>query len=541
MKHFILFLIFSFALSRIYSQTPIQQICAGYQHSYTIENPKPELTYIWGIYNNTGQINSVKPDNTQIEILWKNTIGTDSLWLVAIDNSCQSDTTKLIVKRLPVPTVEFEQTKVCYNEALPIKFEGNAPFSFEYSINGTIKTISEINQTLFYLNETAGNVVLKAIMDKNCTNSVASGTINAEIMQKVQNLSLKNEEINDTVCINTISSYEISNFNSNSNYFWGISSNSGTIFENNNTNININWNNSLVHGKVWVVEENQYQCKSDTLYIAVEKVELPNIQFIDSIFCFGEELKLETSANFPITINYTFQNKNYSENFFNNNIILSNKLSGIYTLIEITDRFCTNLVSSQNNKATIDIRLNDLSFENQIIDTVYLNEKVRYSILDKSENTNLFWNVWQAEILSENPSFSDSILIYWNKSGWQEVKVHEKTQNNCTGIEITQNIFVKNQTANDKYIELKIPNVFTPNDDGKNDYFTIEYNQKPENFMLTILNRWGKKVFETQNIDEKWNGELNGRKINEGIYYFEIQYKSQNKLENKKGFFHVYL
>jgi len=59
--------------------------------------------------------------------------------------------------------------------------------------------------------------------------------------------------------------------------------------------------------------------------------------------------------------------------------------------------------------------------------------------------------------------------------------------------------------------------------------------------MLTILNRWGKKVFETQNIDEKWNGELNGRKTNEGIYYFEIQYKSQNRLENKKGFFHIYL
>lgn len=50
-----------------------------------------------------------------------------------------------------------------------------------------------------------------------------------------------------------------------------------------------------------------------------------------------------------------------------------------------------------------------------------------------------------------------------------------------------------------------VPNTFTPNDDGKNDGFKAKgYNIVQ--FHMTIYDRWGHKVFETDNMDNAWDG-----------------------------------
>lgn len=51
--------------------------------------------------------------------------------------------------------------------------------------------------------------------------------------------------------------------------------------------------------------------------------------------------------------------------------------------------------------------------------------------------------------------------------------------------------------------ELEIYNAVSPNNDGKNDFFKIEYIEilEPEN-TVTIYNRWGSKVFEVKNYSE---------------------------------------
>ena len=63
---------------------------------------------------------------------------------------------------------------------------------------------------------------------------------------------------------------------------------------------------------------------------------------------------------------------------------------------------------------------------------------------------------------------------------------------------------------------LYIPNSFTPNDDGFNDTWSAEgINVDPDNFRLTIYDRWGKEVFKTTKWDaiakqsEGWNGTYN--------------------------------
>ena len=71
-------------------------------------------------------------------------------------------------------------------------------------------------------------------------------------------------------------------------------------------------------------------------------------------------------------------------------------------------------------------------------------------------------------------------------------------------------------------------NIFTPNNDGINDFFIpINLNQYPNPHVL-IFNRWGKLVYENSNYQNDWSGThyKSGEELNEGIYYYLIDPKS---------------
>lgn len=71
---------------------------------------------------------------------------------------------------------------------------------------------------------------------------------------------------------------------------------------------------------------------------------------------------------------------------------------------------------------------------------------------------------------------------------------------------------------------LKIPNVFTPNGDGKNETFLIErLNSFSEN-QLTIINRWGSTVFEKNGYLNDWTA--NG--LVDGTYFYILKVKAIN-------------
>lgn len=58
-----------------------------------------------------------------------------------------------------------------------------------------------------------------------------------------------------------------------------------------------------------------------------------------------------------------------------------------------------------------------------------------------------------------------------------------------------------------------IPNLVTPNNDGLNDYFEIQCFPRP--IFVEIYNRWGDKVFESENYNNDWQGK-------EGVYFYTI-------------------
>ena len=74
---------------------------------------------------------------------------------------------------------------------------------------------------------------------------------------------------------------------------------------------------------------------------------------------------------------------------------------------------------------------------------------------------------------------------------------------------------------------LYVPNVFTPNNDGKNDKFVMFIPMMCETFTISIFNRWGQCIFESDDIDKNWDGTYNGTKAPDGVYFYLLKGKKQ--------------
>lgn len=90
-----------------------------------------------------------------------------------------------------------------------------------------------------------------------------------------------------------------------------------------------------------------------------------------------------------------------------------------------------------------------------------------------------------------------------------------------------------------------VANVFTPNNDGKNDEFRI-YGISPncDEAELKIFNRWGERVYDSKDFSRGWNGLMDnvGVELPSGVYYYQLEViKTKNiKLpKNLSGVIHL--
>jgi gliding motility-associated-like protein len=70
---------------------------------------------------------------------------------------------------------------------------------------------------------------------------------------------------------------------------------------------------------------------------------------------------------------------------------------------------------------------------------------------------------------------------------------------------------------------LFLPNYFTPNGDGNNDFLQFYHDRIPiSNFTLIVKNALGTKLFETHDPDFKWDGTHKGKLIKQDNYKMEL-------------------
>ena len=143
----------------------------------------------------------------------------------------------------------------------------------------------------------------------------------------------------------------------------------------------------------------------------------------------------------------------------------------------------------------------------------------------------------QTSILSPYITFNDISL--GNIGSWLETddgftsdEVNITHTYNDTGYFFPRIIAVNEQNCYDTaFIRIRInpiynlyvPNAFTPNEDGVNDFFNAK-GEGIKEYLLVVFDRWGDEVFKTNSLDISWDGRINnGKKIGElGVYNYKI-------------------
>lgn len=78
-----------------------------------------------------------------------------------------------------------------------------------------------------------------------------------------------------------------------------------------------------------------------------------------------------------------------------------------------------------------------------------------------------------------------------------------------------------------------IPNTFTPNGDEINDMYHMKGFGIAE-FELLIFDRWGELIYQSNDINEGWDGTYNGNKAQIDVYVFKVRYKGIGTLRKQK-------
>jgi len=111
--------------------------------------------------------------------------------------------------------------------------------------------------------------------------------------------------------------------------------------------------------------------------------------------------------------------------------------------------------------------------------------------------------------------FEDSLAVFDTLNTHNEEFIFPESYYYIDGVELID----ITQIDTVQLEEILIPNVFTPNNDGNNDLFYLNFTFEK----VEIYNRWGQKLFESNNNESFWDGRTtSGNEIPDGTYYYII-------------------
>jgi len=74
---------------------------------------------------------------------------------------------------------------------------------------------------------------------------------------------------------------------------------------------------------------------------------------------------------------------------------------------------------------------------------------------------------------------------------------------------------------------LYVPNAFSPNGDGNNTTWGPAFSFVKD-FEISVFNRWGQRLFYSNNLSSTWDGKFEGKDCQQGVYLFKIKFSGFN-------------
>jgi gliding motility-associated-like protein len=124
---------------------------------------------------------------------------------------------------------------------------------------------------------------------------------------------------------------------------------------------------------------------------------------------------------------------------------------------------------------------------------------------------------------------SSTPVGYYPDTGIYRYSVHITTAIGCEGDDAIQVLVVENPS-------LYMPNAFSPNGDGLNDFLKPLSVGYSEIRFFRVFNRWGQMVFETNDMNNGWDGTYKGQLCEIGAYFWVLDVKNRyGQIEMIKG------
>lgn len=254
-------------------------------------------------------------------------------------------------------------------------------------------------------------------------------------------------------------------------------------------------------------------CTSDTtIEIFVEPSPFANFDFQNA--CEGEEIFFENASL------GSFENSQWIFESAENDTVMSTDASftfpddGNYTvtlIIEASNGACSDTVTEI---VTLNPEPDMLFTSNTVIGEPPL------PVDFYNQSTGAISYLWDFMNGNTSTSLDDTVSEIFTEPGEYPVTLYGTSADGCEG---SYTLVI---TVEFEDLVIQMPNIFTPNNDGANDTYFIQYLQAKEtiqDFEIVFLNRWGNVVRSFSDPDFEWDGTTEGgTPLNDGTYFYKV-------------------
>jgi gliding motility-associated-like protein len=190
------------------------------------------------------------------------------------------------------------------------------------------------------------------------------------------------------------------------------------------------------------------------------------------------------------------------------------------TLTVYSNEGCPSSATNSNMVCVQDGPIADFTFDPLEVDF----ENPITSFINQSENASTY--SWTFGELGTSTLINPKFTFPQENSETYEVCLVANSALGCSDT-ICKNIYVNAEMF------VYVPNAFTPDGDNINDILYVVGNDLHSyNFEFLIFNRWGNRIFESNNPDKGWNGTYNGRMVQQGVYVWRLSLRKKNSSES---------
>ncbi len=424
--------------------------------------------------------------------------GNYNVQLIVTTNVGCKDTVVKQVTVLAVGSAQFTAPSVCYPDATPFTNTTDAVTypvnSFNWNFGDGVGTGSQTDPSYAYSAAGVYNVTLIANFSNGCADT-GTQQVTVYIIPSVTGV------VQDVTCfggndgsIQLTPNAGLQPFN----YIWSNSASTSTI-------------NSLTQGDYDVTFTDANTCTATGTYSVNQPTQLLIDTLVTPVTCFGyaDGAVIVTATNGTPGYSYVWSNGN-------NTNVISQLAAGTYT-VTVSD--------AHNCSVSTAVTLNDPLPYTILLDTV--------AAVDLGQTVLL-----TADVVNGNP-----VSWLWTPDDYLSCPDCQSTEAGpyYNFVYNVQSVDDKGCIANatirvnvvPKYVVF-IPNAFTPNGDGVNDFFEVFGNKEAwKQFEVQVFNRIGEKVYESNDMNFKWDGAYKGVLLNPAVFVYVVKVVYLNNYSEK--------